>query len=268
MNTRSPFVSVLLLIGIILSACGPSQANLDVRATQVAASIFATQTAQAPTVTPTFTPSPTPTATATATPTSTPTNTPTPTPTPTQALPTATASPTPKPTLPPASPAPTKPPTAIAPTRPPASPAPTKPPTAVAPTRPPAAPGVDVVAERGKETCINKYVSVSYPWEAEQEPQGRKMFYWDEKWSVYPMFARPNIKFRTVLADCNEDQQCKGFTADFCVYVDGGAPPGGSYETEVSLIVASAYPPDRLNGPIRGPKLLATTVAKFSWLIK
>ena len=242
MNTRSPFVSVLLLIGIILSACGPSQANLDVRATQVAASIFATQTAQAPTVTPTFTPSPTPTATATATPTSTPTNTPTPTPTPTQALPTATASPTPKPTLPPA------------------SPAPTKPPTAVAPTRPPAAPGVDVVAERGKETCINKYVSVSYPWEAEQEPQGRKMYYWDEKWSVYPMFARPNIKFRTVLSDCNKDKQCKGFTADFCVYIDGSAPPGGTYETEVSLIVASAYPPDQPNGPIREPKLLAKTV--------
>ena len=58
MNPRSPFVSVLLLIGIILSACGLSQAELDAKATQVAANIFATQTAQAPTATPTLYPKP------------------------------------------------------------------------------------------------------------------------------------------------------------------------------------------------------------------
>jgi hypothetical protein len=56
--------------------------------TQIAVAIFATQTAQAPTITPTFTPSatpthtptPTPTVTLTPTPTDTPTITPTPTP--------------------------------------------------------------------------------------------------------------------------------------------------------------------------------------------
>lgn len=200
-----------------------------------------------PTRPPADTPTPVPTATNTPLPMATntpvpPTNSPTP-------LPTATASPTPKPT------------------RPPASPAPTKPPATVAPTRPSAAPGVDLVAAKGKETCTNKYVSVSYPWEAEQDPQGRKMYYWDEKWSVYPMYARPNIRFQTVLSDCNKDRQCKGFTADFCVYVDGSAP-NGTVETEVTLLIASAYPPDGPNRPIRQPKLLATTVAKFSWLIQ
>ena len=62
MNTRAPFVLVLLVIGIVLSACGPSPAELDATATQASAHIFATQTAQAPTATPTSTPNPTPTA--------------------------------------------------------------------------------------------------------------------------------------------------------------------------------------------------------------
>ena len=123
-------------------------------------------------------------------------------------------------------------------------------------------PGVDVVAERGKETCTNKYVSVSYPWEAEAAPTGRKMFYWDEKWSVYPMYARPNIKLKTAMSDCNKENQCKGFTADFCVYVDGGAPPGGTYNTELTMIIVSAYP----NGT--GPRLLARFQVPFSWYIK
>jgi len=85
-KTSIPFTLVTLLICVILSGCGPSQAELDATSTQIAANIFATQTAQAPTATPTFTPSPTATATSTSTPTPTPTNTPTPTLTPTPGL--------------------------------------------------------------------------------------------------------------------------------------------------------------------------------------
>ena len=70
MKTRVPLVPVILLIAVILSACGPSKAQLEATATQVAANIFGTLTAQAPT----------------ATPTATPTNTPAPTPTPTPGL--------------------------------------------------------------------------------------------------------------------------------------------------------------------------------------
>ncbi|MFZ5919243.1 MAG: hypothetical protein ACOYZ7_20115, partial [Chloroflexota bacterium] len=59
------------LLVLVLAACGPSQAELDAEATDIAASSFATQTAKAPThtPTPTFTPTPTPTATPTHTPT-------------------------------------------------------------------------------------------------------------------------------------------------------------------------------------------------------
>lgn len=57
-----PFV-VLLLAVAGLAACGPSQAELDAQATEVAESIFATQTAEAPTATPTPTATPAPTAT-------------------------------------------------------------------------------------------------------------------------------------------------------------------------------------------------------------
>lgn len=77
-------ILISILIAVTLSGCGLSQADVDATATQMASEIFATQTAQAPTVTPTFTPSPTPTATPTLTPT--PTNTPTITPTPTPPL--------------------------------------------------------------------------------------------------------------------------------------------------------------------------------------
>jgi hypothetical protein len=90
MNTIKTITLLSLLIGAILSACGPSPAEQAGTATQAAANIFATQTAQAPTATPTFTPSPT------ATPTATPTPTSTPTPTPTE---TATITPTPTPDL-------------------------------------------------------------------------------------------------------------------------------------------------------------------------
>lgn len=73
MNTRLSLISASLIIGSLLSACGPSQAEQEATVTRVAANVFATQTAQVPIITPTFTPSPTPTPTPTATPTLTPT---------------------------------------------------------------------------------------------------------------------------------------------------------------------------------------------------
>lgn len=102
MNKRLCLALVSLLYGVLLSACGPSEAERQATVTQVAAAVFATQTAQAPTVTPTFTPSPTATATSTSTPTGTPTPLPTATNTP---VPTATSTPTKVPTW---TPTPTK----------------------------------------------------------------------------------------------------------------------------------------------------------------
>lgn len=67
---------IFLALTCLLVSCGPTQAELNAQTTAVAASIFATQTAQVPTSTPTLTP----TSTATPTPTKTPTPTPTPTP--------------------------------------------------------------------------------------------------------------------------------------------------------------------------------------------
>ncbi len=61
------------LIGVVLvSACGPSQADLDATATLRAANLSTTQTAQAPTATPTLRPTSTPRPTLTPTPTPTP----------------------------------------------------------------------------------------------------------------------------------------------------------------------------------------------------
>ena len=84
MNKRNILLLIFLLISIILGACKPSQADLDAQATKVAADVYSTQTAQAPTATKTLIPSPTntPTITPTITPTFPPTNTPTITPTP------------------------------------------------------------------------------------------------------------------------------------------------------------------------------------------
>jgi len=79
---RLLLIVIIVMVGLHLSACGPSQAELDVTVTSIAAGIFATQTAQAPTPTETFTPSPT----ASMTPTPTASFTPTPTLTPTLAL--------------------------------------------------------------------------------------------------------------------------------------------------------------------------------------
>jgi hypothetical protein len=92
MKTRLRVTLISLLVCVAMPGCGLSQAQQDATSTQVAANIFSTQTAQAPTNTPTFTPSPTATATPTTTPTLTPTSTLTPTPTNT---PTRTPSPTP-----------------------------------------------------------------------------------------------------------------------------------------------------------------------------
>ncbi|MBW8011699.1 MAG: carboxypeptidase regulatory-like domain-containing protein [Chloroflexi bacterium] len=63
---------------VILTACGPSQAELDTQTTETAESAQATQTARAPTST--LTPTNTQTPTVSSTSTSTPTNTVTPTP--------------------------------------------------------------------------------------------------------------------------------------------------------------------------------------------
>jgi hypothetical protein len=78
MKNQTLFI-LSVFITLLISACGPSQAEIDATSTQVAADIYATQTAQVPTATKTFTP--TPTATFTATPTQTPTATSTPVPT-------------------------------------------------------------------------------------------------------------------------------------------------------------------------------------------
>jgi hypothetical protein len=86
---------VIILALVLLSACGPSEEEQNATGTQIAANIFGTQTAEAPTHTPTPLPTDTPTPTNTATPTPLPTDTPTPTPTP---LPTDTPTPTETPT--------------------------------------------------------------------------------------------------------------------------------------------------------------------------
>jgi hypothetical protein len=92
MKLKLPFVAAALLAAWLLAACGPSEAQRAATSTQIAADIFATQTAGAPTATATFTPSatptdtPTPTLTPTATHTPTPSDTPTPTPTPAPVL--------------------------------------------------------------------------------------------------------------------------------------------------------------------------------------
>lgn len=77
MNRKNISISILggLVVFTVLSACGPSQEELDATSTQAAANQVATQTAKAPTATQTPTDTPTPTITPTVTPV--PTNTPT-----------------------------------------------------------------------------------------------------------------------------------------------------------------------------------------------
>jgi parallel beta-helix repeat protein len=60
---------ICVLTSLVLAACGPSQADQEATATQIATNIFATQTAAVPTSTPTATATPTPTVTSTPTPT-------------------------------------------------------------------------------------------------------------------------------------------------------------------------------------------------------
>ena len=99
MRSTTIFVWVCLLAAATLVACGPTQEDLDQQATQIAADIFGTQTAQAPTITntppPTATSTPEPTATPTFTPTDEPTSTPTDAPT---LTPSPTETPVPTPT--------------------------------------------------------------------------------------------------------------------------------------------------------------------------
>lgn len=142
------------------------------------------------------------------------------------------------------------------------TPTPAPPPSKAAPTAPPSAPGVDLVAARGGESCVNKFVSVSYPWEQEPGEGSRHMYYWDKNWSVYPQYARPNIKIQTAEGICNDQNQCEGFRADFCVYVDGNAPPGGTYESILTLIIFSAFPDGG------GQHLIAEIKIPFTWYIQ
>jgi hypothetical protein len=81
---KKNFTSLMIILGqVLLSACGPSPAEEAATTTAIAAEVYATQTAGAPTATrtpmgtPTFTA--TPTNTLTPKPTRTPTSTPTPT---------------------------------------------------------------------------------------------------------------------------------------------------------------------------------------------
>ena len=71
---------ILFVLGLsaLMVSCGPTQEEMDSTATQFTANIFATQTAEAPTIT--LTPLPTSTPTSIPTPTLSPTITPTPTP--------------------------------------------------------------------------------------------------------------------------------------------------------------------------------------------
>ena len=91
MHLRTTLLLTLIMLGVGLAACGPSQAELDSTATAIVLEIYATQTAEAPQVTDTATPlPPTETPLPTDTPTPEPTATPEPTSTPTPDL-TATA---------------------------------------------------------------------------------------------------------------------------------------------------------------------------------
>lgn len=153
MNKKLFFVLVWLLAAIILAACGPSQAELDAQATQIAANLAATQTAEAPTFTPTAISTNTPTNTPTATHTPLPTDTPTPTSTHTPtATPTHTPTPTDTPVPPTKTPTPTNTPTAtytpVPPTKTSTPPPPTAttPPTIAPPPPPTATPTVVVIA--------------------------------------------------------------------------------------------------------------------------
>ena len=77
MKKTIPVLICWLLVVAVTACTSFSESQRNAEATKIAAEIFATQTAQAPTATPTWTPTPT----ATPTPTLTPTPVPSPTPT-------------------------------------------------------------------------------------------------------------------------------------------------------------------------------------------
>ena len=88
-------IALTIACGLFLSACKPSQTEIDQQATAIAANIFASQTAAAPD--PTATEEPTATSTETEVPTATPTIEPSATPTPRPPTATPTETPTPGP---------------------------------------------------------------------------------------------------------------------------------------------------------------------------
>ncbi len=236
-RTLPLLLSALVMVSSIASCTGNTPAAV------------ATPTLLPPSAT--FLPTQTVAHTSTATLAPSPTDTRQPTATPTPVPPTATPSPTVAPTRTPVPATKT-----LKPTLPPTS---TRAPSVVPPTAPPSAPGVDVVAARGGETCINKVIPVTFPWQGEENGD-RKMWYWDKNWSVYPQFARPNIKLQTAKGLCDEQNMCKGLSADFCVYVDANAPAGGTYESVLTLVIAS--------GTKTNVGILAETKIPFSWQIK
>lgn len=80
MNLTVRFTVAFLCICVVLTSCGPSQAELDAQATSIVAGVFATLTAEAPSIAPPAddTPPPTSTSTPASTPTATLTSTPLP----------------------------------------------------------------------------------------------------------------------------------------------------------------------------------------------
>ena len=87
MKKTAPILVSLLLVASVTACTSFSESQHNAEATEIAAQVFATQTAQAPTATPTASPTPTwtpmPTSTPSPTPTPTPTASPMPTTTPT-----------------------------------------------------------------------------------------------------------------------------------------------------------------------------------------
>lgn len=147
-------------------------------------------------------------------------------------------------------------------------------------TATPATPGVDVLAERGAETCAVKLIDVPFSWFG-QRGSGHTMWYWDKVWSVHPVYVRPNIKLNSVYAQCGKTRcllsplqgqarsaavactdnlPCQGLAATLCVYVDAGAPSGERGEIELTLLVASG------TKAVYGPVL--ETPVMFGWQIK
>lgn len=178
-----------------------------------------------------------------------------PTDTPTPMPPSATS------TLPPTATPTTAPPTST-PTRTPppitSTPKPTQPPPRTPPTAPSSAPRVDVVAAIGQETCVSKFVNAPFLWE--ELSDDRRIYAWDKTWSLYPADARPSIK--TARPVCDEQNQCWGLVADFCVFVNAGAVSGVTYESVVHLVIYSAFSDGS------GQHVLSEVDIPFRWLIK